>query len=175
MYYRRVLVPGATYFFTLTLQDRTSDLLIQRVDALRFAFRWVQQNHPFSIDAIVILPEHFHMMITLPEGDSSYSKRLSLIKAAFSRQIQCGETISRSRQKKRERGIWQRRYWEHLIRDTTDYEHHVNYIHYNPVKHGYVKNPAAWQYSSIHVFLNKGIVNTNWAYVDDFNQSLFGE
>ena len=115
------------------------------------------------------------MIITLPDNDVGYSKRLSLIKATFSRQIEPYEIISESRQKKRERGIWQRRYWEHIIRDTVDYEHHVNYIHYNPVKHGYVKNPSDWQYSSIHRFIRKGIVSAGWACIDEFNKSEFGE
>ena len=175
MRYRRVLLAGATYFFTLNLQNRSSNLLLERIDALRFAFRKVQQHHPFYIDAVVILPDHWHMMMTLPQGDFGYAKRLSLIKATFSRQIAPNETISESRQKKRERGIWQRRYWEHLIRDTTDYEHHIDYIHYNPVKHGYVKNPVHWRYSSIHRFISEGVMDESWAYVDDFNICLFGE
>ncbi len=174
-YYRSAVVPGSTYFFTLNLQDRSSNLFIQKIDALRFAFKKVQQNHPFNIDAIVIMPDHCHMLMTLPEDDVDYSQRLSLIKAAFSRQIEPHETVSKSRQKKRERGIWQRRYWEHAIRNPIDYEHHVNYIHYNPVKHGYVKNPVDWQYSSIHRFIRQGMLDGQWACVDDFNQARFGE
>lgn len=173
MRYRRVLVPGATYFFTLTLQNRKSDLLIQRIDELRFAFRKVQKNHPFYINAVVVLPDHCHLILTLPNEDMNYSKRLRSIKSIFSMQIIPGETISQSRQKKGERGIWQRRYWEHLIRDTIDYEHHVNYIHNNPVKHGYVKNPIDWRYSSIHRFISQGILSENWAC--DLMKLGFGE
>ncbi len=174
MQYRRALFPGASYFFTLNVQNRESNLLIQRVDALRFAVRRVQQRHPFYIDAIVIMPDHWHMIMTLPHADRAYAQRLSLIKSTFSRQIAPDEIISDSRQKKRERGIWQRRYWEHIIRDETDYDHHVNYIHYNPVKHGYVKNPSDWQYSSIHRFIRQGILDESWACSNDFNKS-FGE
>ncbi|MCL9684891.1 REP-associated tyrosine transposase [Legionella maioricensis] len=104
MRYRRVLVSNATYFFTVNLQNRKSNLLVRRIDALRFAFRKIQQRHPFYIDAIVILPDHFHMIMTLPEGDLNYSTRVSLIKATFSRQINSVETISPSRKNKRERG-----------------------------------------------------------------------
>jgi putative transposase len=144
MRYRRVLVPNATYFFTINLQNRTSNLLILYIDALRFAFRKVQQRHPFYIDAIVIMPDHCHMIMTLPEGDLNYSTRVSLIKSNFSRQIETVETVSQSRKNKRERGIWQRRYWEHIILNSQDYEIHVNYIHFNPVKHDYVLNPSDW-------------------------------
>jgi putative transposase len=175
MRYRRALVPGATYFFTLNLQNRQSNLLIDCIDDLRFAFRKVQQGHPFYIDAIVILPDHAHMIMTLIPNDIDYSKRLSLIKATFCRQIEPYETISTSRQRKRERGIWQRRFWEHMIRDASDYEHHINYIHYNPVKHGYVKNPSDWPYSSIHRFIREGILSAQWACSDYFKEPLFGE
>jgi putative transposase len=173
--YKRTFVPGATYFFTLNLQNRKSSLLIKHVNALRFAFKKVQLSHPFYIDAIVIMPDHCHLLMTLPETDRHYPKRLSLIKATFSRQIVLDEVISKSRQRKRERGIWQRRYWEHLIRDERDYEHHVNYIHYNPVKHGYVKKPSEWCYSSIHRWIGQGILQENWACSDDFQHLKFGE
>lgn len=113
--------------------------------------------------------------MTLPEGDSNYSTRISLIKSNFSRQIDRTETISKYRVNKRERGIWQRRYWEHMIQDTKDYEHHINYIHYNPVKHGYVLNPAEWRFSSIHRFIKHEILSKNGACHDDFNLSKFGE
>jgi putative transposase len=98
----------------------------------------------------VILPDHFHSLWTLPPGDADYATRWMLIKAGFSRRIAAGERRSESRIKKGERGIWQRRYWEHLIRDQQDYEHHVAYIHYNPVKHGHADRAADWPNSSIH-------------------------
>lgn len=175
MRYRRVLIPNATYFFTINLLNRKSSLLIQHIDALRFSFRKVQQRHPFHINAIVILPDHCHLMLTLPQGDMNYSTRISLIKSNFSRQIEPIETRARSREKKRERGIWQRRFWEHIILDDKDYEHHVNYIHFNPVKHGYVINPSDWKFSSIHRFIKQGILSENWACIDTFTQLRFGE
>ena len=163
MNYRRVFVPGASYFFTLTLQDRRSDLLICKIKELRIAFQRVMKTSPFTIDGIVVLPEHMHMTMTLPPDDTNYSQRISFIKSAFSRQIEPMECINSSRRTKRERGIWQRRFWEHLIRDEQDYEKHLNYIHYNPVKHGHVKSPSEWPHSSIHRYINSGILSANWA------------
>lgn len=149
-------------------------MLVRRIDGLRFAFREIQQRHPFYIDAITILPDHLHMIMTLPQGDMSYSTRISLIKASFSRRIKPVEIISQSRKNKRERGIWQRRYWEHIITNAQDYEHHVNYIHYNPVKHGYVMKPSDWQYSSIHRYIKQGFLSDNWTSEDSF-ELKFGE
>jgi putative transposase len=102
--------------------------LLDRIDALRTAFSDVKFKRPFTIDAIVILPDHLHCIWTLPEGDSDFSTRGGLIKAHFSRQIAKGERICKSREKRGERGLWQRRFWEHLIRDETDYRLHVDYI-----------------------------------------------
>jgi putative transposase len=173
--YRRVLAPNATYFFTINLQNRKSDLLVRKIDVLRSVFINIQRRHPFYIDAIVILPDHCHIMMTLPEGETNYSTRISLIKSTFSRKISPTETISQSRKNKRERGIWQRRYWEHTIQNSQDYEHHVNYIHFNPVKHGYVPNPSDWKYSSIHRFIKQGILRRDWACSDVFGLLEFGE
>lgn len=175
MRYRRILRPGAIYFFTLNLSNRNSNLLIQEIKSLLFALNTVRKNHPFNIDAQVVLPDHWHLVMTLPEGDIDYAKRLRLIKATFSRQIKSQEYISASRKKKRERGIWQRRYWEHLIRDEHDYEQHINYIHFNPVKHGYVKKPNDWAYSSIHRFIAKGIISDHWTCDEKTQKILFGE
>ena len=144
-------------FFTVTLQNRKSNLLIDQIEKLRFAFRSVRCRYPFDIDGVVILPDHLHMVMTLPENDGNYSQRWNLIKGSFSRQIEHFERVSVARQNKRERGIWQRRFWEHLIRNELDYSRHINYIHYNPVKHGYVSNPTEWKYSSIHRYIKAGI------------------
>ena len=111
--YRRNLVPGGSYFFTVNLLDRRSTLLTDHVQLLRDAFRYTQLNHPFAIDAIVVLPDHLHAIWTLPEGVSDFALRWRLIKAAFSRALPSGEYVSRSRATKGERGVWQRRYWEH--------------------------------------------------------------
>lgn len=150
-------------------------MLVRRIDVLRWAFKKIQERHPFYIDAIVILPDHCHMMMTLPEGDINYSTRISLIKSTFSRKIYPFEIISQSRKNKRERGIWQRRFWEHTIQNAQDYEHHVHYIHFNPVKHGYTLNPSDWEYSSIHRFIKQGILRKDWGCNDDFGLLEFGE
>ena len=136
--YRRNLASGGTYFFSVNLADRSQTLLTDNVDSLRNAFRHVAERHPFAIDAIVVLADHLHAIWTLPENDCDYSTRWRLIKTRFSRAIQAGELVSPSRARKGERGIGHRRYWEHTIGDELDYQRHVDYIHFNPVKHGYV-------------------------------------
>jgi len=136
--YQRLRIDGACYFFTVNLAEREGNhLLIQHIEHLREAFRQIRQDHPFEIDAIVILPEHLHCIWQLTPDDSDYSTRWRLIKARFFMAIPKTERISKSRIRKSERGIWQRRYWEHAIRDQRDYQNHVDYIHYNPVKHGH--------------------------------------
>ncbi|MFZ6745570.1 REP-associated tyrosine transposase [Undibacterium sp. JH2W] len=162
MRYRRANVPGATYFFTVNLQDRKSQLLTEHVDILRTAFRTVQQRYPFKIIAMVVMPEHLHAIWEMPEGDVDFSLRWSLIKVAFSKALPRQENISTSREKKRERGIWQRRFWEHMIRNDEDLEKHISYLHYNPVKHGYVDQASAWAYSSLHKFMEQGMLDVNW-------------
>jgi putative transposase len=123
----------------------------------------VKQTHAFRIDAMVILPDHIHAIWTLLEFDSAYSKRRSLIKANFSRKLPVNETISASSNKKGERGIWQRRFWEHLIRDENDYNRYVEYIHINPVKHGSVRHCSDWSYSSFHRYVRQGLLPLDWA------------
>jgi len=161
--YRRNIVLGGTYFFTVNLVDRSLQLLAENVDALRGAFRYTRQRHPFAIDAIVVLPEHLHTIWTMPEGDGDFAIRWALIKARFSRALPHGETASASRTRRRERGIWQRRYWEHTIRDNDDFAQHADYIHFNPVKHGHVENVAAWPYSSFHRMVRLGTYPEDWA------------
>ncbi len=176
MFYRRADIKGATYFFTVNLADRRSILLVDKLDVLRAVMNKVKQTHPFKIDALVILPDHIHALWTLPAGDNDYSIRWMLIKAGFSRQIPKTEKINKSRAMKGERGIWQRRYWEHLIRDERDYEIHVNYIHNNPVKHGYANCAVNWPYSSIHQFISKGEIEPNWGREENRSVSLdYGE
>ena len=174
MRYRRADVTGGRYFFTVNLAERDKTLLVDYVDELRDAIKQVKQRHPFEIDAMVVLPDHLHAIWTLPHNDADFSTRWGLIKAAFSRSIKLEERISSSRQAKGERGIWQRRFWEHLIRNDDDFECHVNYIHYNPVKHGYVQAPSEWQWSSIHRFIKGGVLKKDWAIADDFD-GHFGE
>ena len=168
--YRRFQHPGATWFFTVNLAERHENrLLTDQVDLLRMAFSHVKSKHPFEINAIVVLPEHLHCMLTLPNGDSDFSVRWTLIKAYFSRRIVKGERVSKSREKRGERGLWQRRFWEHLIRDETDYRQHIDYIHWNPVKHGWVRLVKDWPYSSFHNYVNQGLYPENWG--DQINLS----
>jgi len=162
MRYRRTLVAGATYFFTLNLADRGCRLLVEHIDALRESVRDVKKAHPFEIVAWVVLPEHMHAIWSLPPGDSDYSLRWNQIKGAFSRRIPSGEEVSPSRSSRRERGIWQRRFWEHLIRDDLDLVGHVDYVHYNPVKHGYVQRAADWPFSSFHRYVRRELLPADW-------------
>ena len=142
MHYRRNDAAGGTYFFSVNLAERRSDLLVRHIDSLRASMKSVKDAHPFAILATVVLPEHLHAIWRLPPDDADYPLRWSLIKAGFSRRLAKGERICASRQAKHERGIWQRRYWEHQIRDEIDLARHVDYIHYNPVKHGWVTHPG---------------------------------
>jgi putative transposase len=162
MQYRRVKIEGGTYFFTVNLAERKRTILLDNVQILREVISRVKERHPFVIDAMVVLPDHLHAIWTLPRNDADYSTRWMLIKAGFSRRINRGERRNASRIKKGERGIWQRRYWEHLIHDDGDYKRHADYIHYNPVKHGYVIKPTDWPYSSIHRYIEAGIIDRDW-------------
>jgi putative transposase len=162
MRYRRAQTAGASYFFTVNLANRQSDLLVREIETLREAIRVVKHAHPFIIEAMVVLPEHLHAIWKLPEGDADYPMRWSLIKSGFSRGLEKTELIRASRLKKRERGIWQRRYWEHQIRDELDFEKHADYIHYNPVKHGYVKRPVDWPFSTFHRYVKTGVLPKHW-------------
>ncbi len=176
MRFRRADVAGGTYFFTVNLAERKRRLLVEHVDLLRDVLRRVKARYLFHIDAMVILPEHLHAVWTMPQDDRDYSTRWMLIKAGFSRGIAKTERRSQSRVRKGERGIWQRRFWEHVIRDDRDYEKHVDYIHYNPVKHGYVKRAADWPHSSIHRFIAAGLLPHEWGADFAFgNAEGFGE
>jgi len=176
MHYRRANIKGGTYFFTLNLANRRERLLTDEIDNLRMAINTVKKKHPFQLNAMVILPDHLHALLTLPLNDNNYSTRWGLIKAAFSRQLPTDEKINKSRKTKGERGIWQRRFWEHLIRDEKDYENHVNYIHYNPVKHQHVKQAVEWPYSTIHDYISKGLLSNDWgSHVDDIQNINLGE
>ncbi len=162
MQYRRNYQPGGSYFFTVNLAERKQQLLVEHIDVLRLAIREVRQRHPFAIDAMVIMPDHCHAVFTLPPRDTDYSTRWMLIKTGFSRRLAKTERISSSRQRKGERGIWQRRFWEHTIQDEDDFRHHIDYCHYNPVKHGFVTRPVDWPHSSIHRYIAKGILSADW-------------
>ncbi|HEY1077270.1 MAG TPA: transposase [Fontimonas sp.] len=161
--YRRAFTPGGSYFFTVNLAQRHhADLLLREIGTLRDAVRRVRQSHPFAIVAAVVLPDHLHMIWRLPEADADYPRRWQLIKGHFSRALKIDERRSASRLRKRERGIWQRRYWEHLIRDDDDLCRHVEYIHYNPVKHGHVMRPYDWPHSSFRRYVRQRLYPADW-------------
>ena len=161
--YRRVNIAGAAYFFTVNLADRREALLTEHVGSLRAAFQYVRDRHPYTTDATVILPDHLHVIWTLPEGDADFPTRWRLLKTEFSRRLPEGEKRTASRVAKGERGIWQRRYWEHMIRDEHELARHVDYIHMNPVKHGHVQRVSDWPHSSFHRFVAAGILPPEWA------------
>ncbi|NJL38970.1 MAG: transposase [Leptolyngbyaceae cyanobacterium SM1_4_3] len=165
MQYRRAKTAGATYFFTVvTYQRQRLFHQPEMVDLLRSAFRTVKARFPFAIDAIVVLPDHLHCLWTLPEGDADFSKRWRLIKSEFSRH--CPDVYkqqrSASRLDKGEQAIWQRRFWEHQIRDERDFAQHVDYVHYNPVGHRLVMAPRDWVYSSFHRYVQDGWYSLDW-------------
>lgn len=137
-------------------------LLVKNIELLREAFREVRTTRPFAMDAVVILPDHLHCIWTLPQGDADFSTRWRRIKGIFSRGIEFGERLTPRRQIKRERGVWQRRFWEHVIRDEPDLAAHLDYIHYNPVKHGYVPRVVDWPYSSFHLHVKSGVYPADW-------------
>jgi putative transposase len=160
--YRRATIAGGKYFFTLTLADRSSDLLVCHIDRLRDSYRLIQQHRPFETIAICILPDHLHAIWSLPPGDSDFARRWSLIKSGFSRGLPATASRSQSKTRKREKGIWQRRYWEHAIRDNDDLARHVDYIHFNPVKHGLVARVCDWPHSSFHQYVKRGELPPDW-------------
>ena len=161
--YRRAYVPGGTWFFTVNcLQRRDNDVLIREINLLRQVVQGVRLRYPFRINAWVVLPEHMHCVFTLPEGDSDFSLRWRLIKSGFSRALPKTENLSAVRKAAGERGIWQRHYWEHLIRDEWDLQRHVDYVHVNPLKHGLVKRVADWPYSTFHRDVERGIYPKDW-------------
>jgi len=162
--YRRAWRKGGTYFFTVNcLQRHNNDLLVRHIEVLREVVKNVRIRHPFIIHGWVVLLEHLHCIIELPAGDDDFALRWRLIKSNFSKTIAKTEKRSISRQTRGERGIWQRRYWEHLIRNEADYVAHMDYIHYNPVKHGHVSQVKDWPYSTFHGLVKQGIYPQDWA------------
>jgi putative transposase len=169
--YRRFRVPGGTYFFTINLlRRRGNTLLVDCIDVLRTAMHDVRAQRPFHIDGWVVLPEHMHLIITLPPGDDDFPNRIKSLKIRFGKRIPISEHRSAVRVAKGERGIWQRRFWEHAIRDAVDYERHMDYLHFNPVKHGHATRVADWPYSTFHRYVEKGLYTADWGGtgVEDF-------
>lgn len=163
--YRRNRVLGGTYFFTVTLRDRRATTLVDYIDDLRVAFRETRRKRPFVIDAMVVLPDHLHALWTLPEEDDDYAGRWRSIKSRFTR-VLVKSDVALKRNAKGEYNLWQRRYWEHTVRNDADLARHVDYIHFNPVKHGWVKRVQDWPYSSFHRFVKRGICPPDWAGAD---------
>ena len=160
--YRRAWVPGGTYFFTVNLLERNRRLLIEHIGLLRTAFGAARAARPFEIIAAVVLPDHLHCVWQLPVGDADNATRWAHIKSGFSRSLPHGERCSPRRMVKAERGIWQRRYWEHLICDERDLAAHVDYVHFNPVKHGYATRVVDWPYSTFHRYVARGDLAPDW-------------
>jgi putative transposase len=172
--YRRLFVPGGCWFFTVNLLDRRTSLLTDNIDALRAATAWTMRRYPFRIEAFVVLPDHLHAIWTLPEGDAYFSTRWRMIKTRFARALPATERRDETRLARGERGIWQRRFWEHLIRDEDDFGRHVDYCTINPVKHGYVRRVADWPYSSFHRDVRRGLFTEDWGGEIDLS-GAFGE
>ena len=165
--YRRANINGGTWFFTVVTYRRQTFLCDEPVRiTLRRAIDDVRKTHPFSINGWVLLPDHLHCMWTLPPGDSDFSARWAKIKRLMTKQ--CKTTLHRddlmntSKTKRNESTIWQRRFWEHHIRNDRDYEHHLDYIHYNPVKHGHVQSPTEWPWSTFHRYVQQGLYSARW-------------
>jgi putative transposase len=170
-----------TFFFTVVTFGRRKILTLDMSrQILSSAIKEVQTQYPFSIEAWVLLPEHIHAIWTLPDGDTDYSKRWGLIKAKFSKAskafFHAEQSCNPSRIKRRETTIWQRRFWEHAIRDDADFQKHVDYIHYNPVKYGLAAQVGDWPYSTFHRYVREGFYPENWGEGVTFNQDeSFGE
>ena len=172
--YRRNFVAGGTFFFTVTLADRRSQALTEHISALRTAMRQTRHAQPFAIDAIVVLPDHLHIVMTLPEGDADYSNRWRLIKRRFTDAV-LQSRVPVARHRNGELALWQRRFWEHTIRNSEDFDRHIDYIHFNPIKHGLVSRVHDWPFSSFHRFVRQGLLPEDWA--GDLRQDYasFGE
>jgi putative transposase len=172
--YRRNFVAGGTFFFTVALADRGWDLLTAHINTLRAAFRMARGERPFQIDAIVVLPDHLHAILTLPEGDADFPGRWRRIKGAFTHGLRREGTVLSGRGGAGY-AVWQRRFWEHTIRDEADFERHAAYVHFNPVKHGYVKSAVEWPFSSLHLFIRRGLVGADWGGAEDDVVGVVGE
>ena len=160
--YKRLYRVGSTYFFTVNLQNRNSDYLIRYINKLRSAVSHIQKSHPFKIHAWVVLPEHLHCVLEMPKDDADFSLRWRLIKSTFSKSLPKSESRSEVQVKRGERGIWQRRFWERLIRDELEYVSILDYIHYNPVKHGLVTSVCDWPYSTFHKLVQNNVYPEDW-------------
>ncbi len=173
--YRRNRVPGGCYFFTVNLRDRRSSLLLEQITLLRECIRASRAAAAFHIDAWVVLPDHMHCIWTLPEGDADFPGRWLAIKKQFSQALPPTEYRTPVMIARGERGVWQRRYWEHTIRDEDDYAAHMDYVHFNPVKHGLVSKAADWPHSTFRHAVTKGLYPAQWAPEAGVMEGTFGE
>ncbi|WP_434222126.1 REP-associated tyrosine transposase [Limnospira platensis CENA597] len=178
--YRRLFVPGATYFFTQVTYKRNPWLCTEiGREGLRTGFQRLQKIYPFSLDAIALLPDHFHCIWTLPEGDKNYPMRWRYLKSFVTRscshKLKLSTEVTLSRHKRKESNLW-RRYWEHLIKDEEDFENCCDYIHYNPVKHGLCESRKDWKFSSFHRLVKQGVYSVDWGVNELINFSgYFGK
>jgi putative transposase len=172
--YRRNFLPGGTFFFTVTLADRRSRMLKDHVGLLRNAFRAARRERPFIIDAIVVLPEHLHAILTLPSDDADFSGRWRRIKGHFASAL-LESSIELARRPNGDLALWQRRFWEHTIRDEGDFTRHIDYIHFNPVKHALVRRVCDWPHSSFHRYVREGLLPNDWAGNAGGDEGDFGE
>ena len=165
--YRRWFHSGGTYFFTVVTYKRRKIFCDPNARAfLREAMGEVQSLRPFDILGVVLAPNHCHCIWKMAEDDKNFSVRWGMIKRRFTRLWLSHSSedmaVSASRARRGERSVWQRRFWEHLIRDQEDFARHMDYIHYNPVKHGYVRCPHLWEHSSFHRLVKEGVYNSDW-------------
>ena len=161
-------MPGGTVFLTVVTHERRPLFKDPRnIERLRQAATNVMAEMPFAFEAAVVLHDHFHVLWTMPEGDTNYSKRMGRLKVEFTQSLQGRNAlpvdVSASRRKHRESDVWQRRFLEHTIKDEQDFEDHLHYIHYNAVKHGYVTCPHAWPHSSFEKWIARGVYTRKWA------------
>lgn len=177
--YRRYWIRGGTYFFTIKTEFNAP--IFANPDHIRLlgiVFREMIERWPVEIPAIVLLPDHLHTLWTLPNGDTNYPTRWAWLKKEFTqRYLESGgseQRVSSSRQRNRRRGVWQRRYWEHAIRDEQDFENHFDYIHWNPVKHGYAISPSEWPHSSFHRWVKEGVYDSSWGRMTEEPEQLKG-
>jgi len=166
--YRRSKIKGGTFFFTVVTYRRQKFLCNKNVrQALGIGIRKTKKIHPFVIESWVLLPDHLHCIWTLPKDDFNFGKRWGMIKRFVTKQckpeLYQEILMNKSKLHRNESTIWQRRFWEHTIRNEIDFEKHMDYIHYNPVKHGYVKTPIEWPYSTFHRYIKNKIYSKNWA------------
>lgn len=178
--YKRLKSEGGTFFFTVVTNKRQPVFDIPEcIKYLRASIKETRRTYPFHVDAWVLLPEHMHCIWTLPDNDSNYSRLWGLIKQGFTKRARGllpDQSISLSRIRHREASVWQRRFWEHEIKNEEDFNNHIDYIHYNPVKHGHVTRVQDWPYSTFHRYVKEGIYPVDWAGdgIDDLKQE-YGE